>query len=186
VAAAGTALIAVLLQAGGGIVRETLAYDRSAIGAGEVWRLLSAHFVHLGWSHLLLNLAGLALVSWIVGRRFDWARWIWIGFMTIAAIDAGFWFFYPELEWYVGLSGVLHGLLVAGLFAGLVQRDREAVILTLFVIAKLAWEQLAGPLPGSESSSGGVVIVDAHLYGAIGGLAGALLCWRSVRPSTAI
>jgi rhomboid family GlyGly-CTERM serine protease len=106
--------------------------------------------------------------------------------MTIAAIDAGFWFFYPELEWYVGLSGVLHGLLVAGLFAGLVQRDREAVILTLFVIAKLAWEQLAGPLPGSESSSGGVVIVDAHLYGAIGGLAGALLCWRSVRPSTAI
>ena len=97
---------------------------------------------------------------------------------SIVAIDVGFWFLYPQLDWYVGLSGLLHGLLAAGLFVGVVRRDREAVVLAVFVSAKLAWEQLVGPLPGSESTSGGAVIVDAHLYGAVGGVLGALPWWR--------
>ena len=45
--------------------------------------------------------------------------------------------------------------------------DRE-----LLVVGKLSWEQFDGALPGSESVAGGLVVVDAHLYGA---LAGALL-----------
>jgi membrane associated rhomboid family serine protease len=81
---------------------------------------------------------------------------------------------------------VLHGLLVAGLFAGAMQRDREAVVLSILVIAKLVWEQAVGPLPGSESTAGGAVIVDAHLYGAVGGLLGALILWRRVRPEASI
>jgi hypothetical protein len=39
------------------------------------------------------------------------------------------------------------------------------------VVGKVAYEQIAGPLPGSEATSGGAVIVDAHLYGIIGGTA---------------
>ena len=42
--------------------------------------------------------------------------------------------------------------------------------LLLGVGGKLVWEQLVGPLPFSESTSGGPVLVDAHLYGTIGGL----------------
>jgi membrane associated rhomboid family serine protease len=40
----------------------------------------------------------------------------------------------------------------------------------LLVCGKLLWEQAVGPLPGSAEVAGGKVIVDAHLYGAIGGL----------------
>ena len=54
----------------------------------------------------------------------------------------------------------------------------------MIVAGKLAWEQFAGPLPGSESGSGGPVIVDAHLYGAVGGLLAAVLI--RVRTSAAI
>jgi hypothetical protein len=43
-------------------------------------------------------------------------------------------------------------------------------ILLLGIGSKLIWEQLAGPIPFSESTSGGTVLVDAHLYGSIGGL----------------
>jgi rhomboid family GlyGly-CTERM serine protease len=185
-AAAAVALVAVALEAGGDTVRDALAWDRAALGAGQAWRLVSGHFVHLGWSHLLLNLVGLGLVVWLTGRAFDCLRWAAIGLASLAAMDAGFWLFNEELDWYVGLSGLLHGLLAAGLFAGILRKDREAVILTVFVVAKLGWEQFVGPLPGSESTSGGVVIVDAHLYGAAGGILGALPWWRRAQDAASL
>jgi rhomboid family GlyGly-CTERM serine protease len=179
-------LVAIILQAGGGDVREALAYERSGIGAGEYWRLLSGHFVHLGRSHLAYNLAGLALIGWLVGRAFDPLRWVCIIAVSIAVIDIGFWFLDPSLAWYVGLSGVLHGLLAAGLLPGVLEKEREAIVLASFIVAKLAWEQLLGPVPGSESASGGSVIVDAHLYGAIGGLLAALGLRHRVRSQASI
>jgi len=186
VAAGAVALLAVLLQTGGAPVRNALAWDRGSLEAGQVWRLVTGHLVHLGWSHVLLNVAGLAPVAWIAGGAWSLWRWAVIALLTIATIDAGFWYLYSDLDWYVGLSGLLHGLLVAGLFAGVVERDREAVVLAVLVAGKLAWEQVAGPLPGSESTSGGAVIVNAHLYGAIGGLLGALVVCRRVRREPSI
>ena len=50
--------------------RELLRYDRFAIASGELWRLVSGHFVHLAWSHFALNAAALILVSYLVGTRF--------------------------------------------------------------------------------------------------------------------
>jgi rhomboid family GlyGly-CTERM serine protease len=169
-------VIALALQLGGASLREGLAWERDGLVAGQAWRLLSGHFVHLGWTHLLLNLAGLSLVAWLVGAAFGWLRWLFIGLVSILTIDVGFWFFSPELDWYVGLSGLLHGVLLAGLWPGLRHSDREALVLTVFVVLKLLWEQVVGPLPGSEATSGDTVIVDAHLYGALGGLLGGALC----------
>ena len=160
---------ALILLLAGDAGREWLRFDRSGIAAGELWRLLTGHLVHLGISHTVLNLAGLVLVWFLVGRAYTWKQWLWIMAGSIAAIDLGLWFGAPSLEWYVGLSGLLHGMLAAGIVAGLVDRSGEAAILALVVAGKLAWEQLAGPLPGSEGTSGGAVIVDAHLYGVIGG-----------------
>jgi rhomboid family GlyGly-CTERM serine protease len=135
---------------------------------------------------LLLNLAGLALIAWIVGRAWDWRGWLVVCGTSIVVIGAGFWFFNPSLEWYVGLSGLLHGLLAAGLVAGIRGREAESVVLAILVAGKLVWEQLAGPLPGSESASGGAVIVDAHLYGAMGGVLATFLMWRRVRTAAPI
>jgi rhomboid family GlyGly-CTERM serine protease len=179
-------VIAILLQMAGPEGRELLAWDRSALASGELWRLVTGHFVHLGWSHLGLNLAGLALVTWITGGAYGLLRWTVIAVVTIAVIDAGFWYLYGNLDWYVGLSGLLHGLLAAGLLAGIRERDREALVLALLVTGKLVWEQTLGPLPGSESGAGGAVIVNAHLYGAVGGILGALIPWRRVRPEASI
>ena len=160
---------ALILLPAGDAGREWLRFDRSGIAAGELWRLLTGHLVHLGVSHTVLNLAGLVLVWFLVGRAYTWKQWLWIMAGSIAAIDLGLWFGAPSLEWYVGLSGLLHGMLAAGIVAGLAARSGEAAILALVVAGKLAWEQLAGPLPGSEGTSGGAVIVDAHLYGVSGG-----------------
>jgi len=162
-------IVVSLLALSGESGRELLRFDRDAIAAGEIWRLASGHFVHLGFSHLVLNGAGLLLVWYLVGAFLRTRQWLLVTLISIVGMDVGFWVLQPELEWYVGLSGLLHGLLLAGIVAGYHERKIEMIVLGLAVVAKLVYEQLVGPLPGSEASSGGAVITAAHLYGAISG-----------------
>jgi rhomboid family GlyGly-CTERM serine protease len=166
--------------------RALLMYDRLAITDGEYWRLLTGHLAHLGYSHLLLNLAGLVLVWLLVGRYFTTSRWFAVFAISVIGASAGFWFLDENMLWYVGLSGILHGLIVAGAITGIRELPGESAVILAFVAGKLLWEQLAGPLPGSESASGGTVIVNAHLYGAIGGVIAAGILWRRDSQSTSI
>jgi rhomboid family GlyGly-CTERM serine protease len=170
--------VSAALELGDDAAREWFRFDRNLIFGGQYWRLLTGHFVHLGLSHAALNATGLLLVWYLVGNRLSTLQWLLVGVVSIAAIDLGFWLFEPHLSWYVGLSGLLHGILAAGIVASW-HRDRlTALLLAVLVAAKLAYEQIAGPLPGSEASSGGSVVVMAHLYGAIGGALCAALMLR--------
>lgn len=169
----GIALLALLVAAGGNEAKDALRYDRLAIVSGQGWRVFSAHFAHLGWAHLWMNLAGLALVWILVGNTLSWQRWLAVFLCSCLGVSLGLLAFNPELRWYVGLSGVLHGLLCAGSIMGIRQGDGRSWPLLILVWGKLIWEQLAGPLPGSAATAGGAVIVDAHFYGA---LAGTLIC----------
>jgi rhomboid family GlyGly-CTERM serine protease len=152
-----------------------LRYDRLAILDGQWWRLLSGNIVHLGWPHLVLNLAGLFLVWLLFRHTLTTRRWILVTAASALAIGGGLLMFDPGLEWYVGLSGVLHGLFAAGLVTALFAGNRADWLLLIFFAAKIAWEQLVGTMPGTAEIAGGNVIVDAHLYGAIGGAVAALL-----------
>ncbi len=179
-------LVAILLALGGETAEQWLRFDRAAISSGELWRLVTGHFVHLGWSHFALNGAGLVLVWYLVGDVFDWIRWFLIGVFTVITMDIGLWLFDPGLMWYVGLSGLLHGILAAGLMEKLRKPDKEALILMVLLLGKLAWEQFSGPLPGSESTAGGTVVVDSHLFGALGGVVAAMLLRIRVRHTGSI
>ena len=178
--------LSVLIMLFGAAGQEALRYDRVWIGQGESWRLVSGHFAHLSWSHLAINSAGLLLVWFLVGANHITRSWLIILAVTLAVIDASFWFLSPELYWYVGMSGMLNGLLAAGIVARFPKIDVETLILLLLLIAKITWEQWNGAMPGSETTSGGPVVVDAHLYGAIGGALGALLVRIRVKPPAPI
>ncbi|NNC57692.1 MAG: rhombosortase [Woeseiaceae bacterium] len=185
-------LPAIVLIAASGLLlagetgRELLRFDRAGIGSGEIWRLVTGHFVHLGWPHFTLNAAGLLLVWYIVGNVFDTQRWLLVSCASLLSMDVGFWLLDPDLMWYVGLSGLLHGILAAGLVEKLKKPDAETIALAVLVLAKLAWEQVNGPLPGSEGTSGGAVVVDSHLFGALGGVVAAMLFRIRVRPGAPI
>jgi len=153
----------------GASATQTLRYDRDAILAGQWWRLLSGNLVHLGWSHLVLNLAGLALVWLLFHPAFTLRNWIVVTLSSGLAVGVGLLALDPGLQWYVGLSGALHGLFAAGLVAALFAGHRAEWLLLVLFVAKLTWEQLVGPTPGTAQLAGGNVIVDAHLYGTIGG-----------------
>jgi len=178
--------IAVALAVFGDNGREWFSFDRPALAAGELWRLISAHFVHLGASHLLLNVGGLALIWYLIGDAYDRRQWLLITAVVILGIDFGFWVFAPNLVWYVGLSGLLHGLLAAGIFVELKNARPEIWLLAVGLLAKLIYEQTVGPLPGSEESSGGPVIVIAHAYGACAGILAAVMILIRVRERASI
>jgi len=176
-------LISIVLGLFGDAGRSALRYERFAIQDGEAWRLLSGHFVHLGWSHTAMNGIGLLLVWALVHGSFSIGRWLAVVLLVIAGIDLGFWILQPHLVWYVGMSGLLHGLLTAGAVDGMRKRQLEFWVLSALLAGKLVYEQVLGPLPGSASTAGGNVIVAAHLYGAIGGVIAGLMF--SFRKSTA-
>jgi rhomboid family GlyGly-CTERM serine protease len=174
-----------LIALGGSDASTLLRYDRAALAQGQWWRLLSGHLVHLGWSHLALNVAGLALVWALVGQAFSTRHWLLLLATAGLGISIGLLTFNPELAWYVGLSGLLHAMLVAGSLAQLRRGQASAALLLVLVWGKLIWEQLFGPLPGSAASSGGAVIVDAHFYGGLlGTLLGGLLRPQATQASS--
>ena len=170
--------ISALIAAGGNSWREALKYDRLAIADGEWWRLVTAHVTHLGGAHLGMNAAALFLAWLLVGDRMSAAYWLVCLAVTVLAIDLGFWLLEPNLLWYVGLSGLLHGMLLAGAMAGLTRSPGESLVIIAVVLAKLAYEQIVGPMPGSASVAGGQVVVEAHLYGGLGGLLAGFPMWR--------
>jgi rhomboid family GlyGly-CTERM serine protease len=162
-----------LLGLGDG-VSALLRYDRGAIAAGGWWRLLTAHIVHLDAHHLILNELGIVLVWSLFAQDYDAVEWCGIVLGGALAISCGLWWLSPRVGWYVGASGVLHTVMGAGAARHLAERAWDRWILFLGLGVKLLWEQFgrhAAPL----------VVVDAHLYGAIAGFVmGALLSARIV------
>jgi rhomboid family GlyGly-CTERM serine protease len=168
------AALAVVIACGGSEYSEALRYQRDAILAGQLWRLFTAPLVHLGWPHTLMNVGALIIIWGIFGQAFASRAWLVITLGCALGISAGLLLLSPEIGWYVGLSGVLHGHFTAGAMAERHTRMRTCIVMLLLVSSKLLWEQFFGALPGSAETAGGAVIVDAHLYGAISGL---LLGW---------
>jgi rhomboid family GlyGly-CTERM serine protease len=176
------AAVMVLLWAGGDDFNAWLRYQRSAILHGEVWRLVTGHIVHVNFRHMALNVAGGAVMAALFSRTFALRHWLVIAAASLFVIDAGFLLRDRTLESYVGFSGILHGILAAGMLAWWrTESGLLAFALTVITVGKLAWEQWEGPvtLAGDDFT----VIVNAHLYGAIGGgIVGAILLARNAIP----
>ena len=155
--------------------QHAIRYDRTAVTQGEFWRILSGNFLHLGWKHLALNLAGLWLGTWLFGA--DRPPREWLGATATVAISCGtgLWLFSPSVQWCVGLSGVLHGLMIVGFGGWALAGERGAFYLLAVVIGKMTWEQVGGDMPWASAMAGGRVITDAHVWGAAGGAA--FLAW---------
>jgi rhomboid family GlyGly-CTERM serine protease len=169
VALAGVCLLLLLPLLGGEAGERLLRYDRAGLAAGQWWRLVSGHLVHLDLRHAVLNIMGLALMWALFARDYSARQWLLIVLAAIAAIDAGLWLADSTVLWYVGSSGTLHGVMAAGALAHVRTGQRDGWILMGVLLVKLAYEHWVGALP----LSGSAVVVDAHLFGVLGGVAAA-------------
>jgi len=158
-----------LLQVMPGAV-ELLRFQHDALATGEIWRLVTGHWVHLNMMHLVLNAAGAALIALLFAEELMPIDWLAaVTFMALFSSGALL-LRNPNVEWYVGLSGVLHGLMLTGALLLWHSHKTLATLICIVVIAKLAHEQWAGGEPATAKLINGTIVVDAHLYGAIAGV----------------
>lgn len=176
------AVACTLLGAVAHAVNPFLEYRREALEGLQLWRLLTAHVAHLGLVHGALNGAALLLVWRIVRDFVSPAEWAWLLVGSITIIDAGLYLLSPAVEWYVGASGALHGLLAG---AAVLMLDRGArvqgVVVLLAVGAKLVLEQAGGGALTTLLLGDAPVVAVAHLYGAAGGIVTAAMLYLARR-----
>ena len=148
-----------------------LQFTREGIGEGQWWRFITGNFVHLSWRHFAMNIIAFGAIYALYPNNLKANAWALVLMLCAFSVTIGIWFFSPDIYWYVGLSGALHGLLVTLIIIDYVDhKHRLNILLLLAIIAKLVWEGLMGPVPGSESTADGPVVIQAHLYGFMGGL----------------
>jgi rhomboid family GlyGly-CTERM serine protease len=158
---------------GGAAAVAALRYERAAIADGQWWRLLSCHLVHFDVRHLALNLAGLGLLWWLFVADARPRDWLGVVLAAALTVGGGLYVLEPGVAWYLGLSGVLHGVWAAAALFAWRRWPLEALVTGALLAAKLVAERALGPLSGAVDAAL-PVIVAAHLYGALGGLAAAV------------
>ena len=163
--------------------QDLIIYSRIEVAEGQVWRLLTGNFIHLGWGHLVLNVAGLLAMAVLFAQDRRAGQWAADLVICSIATSLGLYLFNPEIFWCVGLSGVLHGLFVIGALGWVVSGISLGKWLLLGISLKLIWEQTMGEMPFSGGIVGGSVVTDAHLWGALSGLMNfiAFEVWRRSR-----
>jgi len=151
-------------------MHSAIQYDRTQLSNGEYWRYLSANFIHIGWAHLGMNIGAVLLVVMLFPNSLTTFEWWLVSLFSGLCVGFFLYFLNPELEYYVGFSGCVHGLVVAASW----RARKETMLLSLsvfvLVVAKLSYEQIFGAVPGSAELSSGFVIVNSHLIGTISGL----------------
>lgn len=172
--------LTLVLALTGDAMRESLQWTRSGVQHGEWWRLVTAHVVHLDLFHALLNTAVLILLAVLFGHVFTPVRHGFNAIVGILFIDAGL-LWLGNLEWYVGLSGLLHTLAAASVVRLIIDfHDRVAWGVAIFGLGKIVYENTMGAMPFSEREVS--VVTDVHLFGVLIGMALGLIPARA-RPS---
>ena len=149
---------------------QILAYYYTGIAQFELWRLITATFCHTNFNHLLMNAAGLIITLLLFIDTFKTIKILPIIIFNSVFIGLALFLFEPTVIWYVGLSGVLHGLFCYGAANDMHRKDRWGYLLGIGLVLKIAYEQLYGAQETTIKLINAPVLVDAHLYGAISGL----------------
>jgi rhomboid family GlyGly-CTERM serine protease len=173
-----------------------LEYRRAAVARGELWRLITCHWVHWSADHLRWDLLALLALAWVCQAQ--WRQATAALAAATLAIPLAVAVLQPGLSSYRGLSGLCSTLFVlaaCNLLAGpdapgerapgdraarggaLVSRLAGALALLLFG-GKLVWELSTGNALFVDGAAAGFQPVPlAHLVGGLCGAA-AFRAWR--------
>jgi rhomboid family GlyGly-CTERM serine protease len=151
-----------------------LEYNRTAIAAGDIWRLLSGHWVHYGFDHFFWDVLAFGFLGAACERRSRHRLFVCVTSSALA-ISLSVWYGLPGMNAYRGLSGIDSALVVL-LFMELWSEARRsgqpkqivipAACLIAFV-CKVSYELSTGDTIFVKSLGSGMVGVPlAHVAGA--------------------
>ncbi|MGI5310175.1 rhombosortase [Rheinheimera sp. WS51] len=141
-----------------------LTYDRAALDAFQWWRLLTGQFIHLRLHHLLLNLAGLSVAWLLFAENLAGFRYLWLLPIIALSCSTGMLFFAPEINYYIGFSGVLYGIFTWGAAQDVMQQKTFSRLILMAIIAKATYEFFIGPLQITAINANPLATA-AHFFG---------------------
>lgn len=151
-----------------------LMWERTALADGQIWRWITAHLVHLSTMHCLSNLLGLLLICEFIWDELGLAEACALCLGSAVGTSLLLGWLSPEIQWYAGLSGVLHGLwsgcALAWFFRTGDLRAAAALVLLALKLVLPAYADTTMP-----------VVTAAHGYGAVSGVIWAVLRARTRR-----
>lgn len=160
---------------------------RRALAATQPWRLLTGHFVHLGFLHAVLNCVALLLLGRLFADRMRPREFFGILAVAPVIISLLFLVALPDLLWYRGLSGVLHALYFAGCVVWIASTSGRARWLPIAALlggmAKVLLEQPWDSSFPVHEVLRIAVVPQAHLIGAIVGTSAGLILRRVQRTA---
>ena len=167
----GFALVFSLLLSVLQAFQEHLLYRRELVLAGEAWRLLTANLVHTNANHLALNLAGLWTFILLTGTVLNLKILNFSIMFTGLFITTALFLFHPSIQWYVGFSGILYGLfIIGGVLLALNKEWLTCIALLVLIALRLGISGLDNTDLSTTQLINAPVLIEAHLYGALGGL----------------
>lgn len=145
-------------------------YDRQAIQAGEVWRLLTGHLVHLSSGHLTTDLLGFGLSGVLI--ECCWGHKSGLLYLAMGTgIGLALWVFEPTLARFGGLSGLAYGNAVIVALKMLARRQigyRIAMLLLSVLILKIFMDFIYTTSGLFETGADSFVTVPfSHLVGVL-------------------
>lgn len=104
---------------------------------------------------------------------------LWFSIVLPVFSSVTLYWLYPEVQWYAGFSGVLHGLyVVAAVLSYRLKGERLfAIGILLGILLKLSWESVTGGLSATEQLIGSPVLIEAHQMGVFWGIVLLLCSW---------
>jgi len=147
-----------------------LDYNRELIINGEYWRLISGNFNHTNIYHLLLNLTALAVIGGLHYRYYNSAAYASLILLLSIGVGVGILWLSPSTQLYVGLSGILHGIIIVGAILDVTKRYYSGYVLIIGTIIKVLNEQLFNSPVAMSQLIEAKVLTEAHLYGLVTGL----------------
>ncbi len=155
-----------------------LEFNREQVLSGQFWRLFTCNFVHLSSNHMFMNMSVYVLSVLIFGSALSLVAWHGALLICALAVGLGLLIFDSNVLVYVGLSGVIYGMILFGLLANIKQNTVIYVLVYVYISYKVMSQQSAAYNPEEmQVFIGGNVIASAHLMGLVAGNLCALVFW---------
>ncbi|MGA1840105.1 MAG: rhombosortase [bacterium] len=151
-------------------LRHLLIYDRDAIIAGQLWRLLTSHFVHFSIAHLFYNLLVFCIAGSLIENR-GYRSFGTLCFLTAFFISITLFIAKPDMSYYGGLSGIACGAVVYLILFEFLDSSLWTaffcIVILLSIIVKLVIEALTGQFIFVASNTLFVPIPLSHITGSL-------------------
>lgn len=150
-------------------IRALLEYDRAAISEGEIWRMITCHWVHFSSRHFIYDTAAFGIAGWMIERR-GYRNFGWLCALAAVSISGTMLCCEPRLQVCGGLSGLATAAVVFLAVNGLEEKGAFRWICAAVLVlngAKMGLELATGRFVFLQASDAFVPVPANHIAGAI-------------------